>query len=515
MDQVLRVEHVSKSFPGVLAVNDVSFSLGKGEILALVGENGAGKSTLALVLSGIHRVDHGQIFLEGQSISFAHPNNAIRAGIAMVFQELSLVGSLSIAENIFANRQPIGRMSLVKWSDLHRQTAEFLERFNLDLDPKQLVKTLSMGQQQILEVLKAISNNPKVLILDEPTSSLTESEIAFLFENIRKLQQQGMSFIYISHKLSEVFQIADRVMVMRDGHHVASKPVSQVTENDIVAMMVGHEITNLYGSASKTRGEEYFRVEGLTKKGVFENLSLGLRRSEILGIAGLVGAGRSDAARAIFGAETKDAGKVLLNGMAQDIVRPADAIRRGIAYLTEDRKGEGLFLNMYVRDNLIAPSLKQFASRVGFLNGRRIDDYASEKVKQYSIITSSNRAKVLNLSGGNQQKVLIAMWMGMKPEVILFDEPTRGVDVGARAEIYRILREFATAGAGVILISSDLPELIGMCDRIIVMHHGRMTGELTRDEFSEEKIMTYAAGLTLNDDKPGGVGRSMRSVHDQ
>ncbi len=507
MDQVLRAVHISKSFPGVQAVNDVSFSLGKGEILALVGENGAGKSTLALILSGIHRFDHGQIFLEDQLISFTHPSTAIRAGIGMVFQELSLVGSLSIAENIFANRQPVGWMGLVKWTDLYRQTAKFLGQFNLDLEPKQLVKTLSMGQQQILEILKAISNDPKVLILDEPTSSLTESEAAYLFENIRKLQKQGMSFIYITHKLSEVFQITDRVMVMRDGRYIDSKPVNQVTENDIVAMMVGHGITNLYGAVGQKRGEEYFRVEGLTKRGVFENLTLGLHHGEILGIAGLVGAGRSDAARSIFGAETKDAGRVLLDGKVQDIERPADAIRRRIAYLTEDRKAEGLFLNMTVRDNLIAPSLKQFASRMGFLNGRKIETYAAEKVNRFSIHTPSIVTKALKLSGGNQQKVLIAMWMGMKPEVILFDEPTRGVDVGARAEIYRILREFATAGAGIILISSDLPELIGMCDRILVMHHGRITGELTRDEFSEEKILAYAAGLTLNHDTPAGVGR--------
>lgn len=513
MDLVLRVEHVSKSFPGVLAVDDVSCALGEGEILALIGENGAGKSTLALILSGIHRLDRGQIFLRGHPVSFASPIDAIQAGISMVFQELSLVGSLSIAENIFANRQPVGPLSLVKWSHLYRQTADFLERFDLSLDPKQLVKHLSLGQQQILEILKAISTNPKVLILDEPTSSLAESEIAYLFENIRKLQKQGMSFIYITHKLSEVFQIADRVMVMRDGRHINSSRVREVTENDLVAMMVGHEITNLYGSATKTRGEARFRVEGLTKKGVFENLSLELHCGEILGLAGLVGAGRSDAARAIFGAETKEVGQIRLNGQTLHIARPADAIRHGIAYLTEDRKGEGLFLNMSVRDNLVAPSLKQFASRMGLLSGRRIDDYASEKTRQYSIVSPSNRAKVLNLSGGNQQKVLIAMWMGMKPDVILFDEPTRGVDVGARAEIYRILRDFATSGAGIIMISSDLPELIGMCDRIIVMHHGRITGELTREEFSEEKIMAYAAGLTLND-KPGGVGGSTRSVHD-
>jgi ABC-type sugar transport system ATPase subunit len=354
-----------------------------------------------------------------------------------------------------------------------------------------------MGQQQILEILKAISNNPKVLVLDEPTSSLTESELVYLLENVRTLQKQGMSFIYITHKLSEVFQIADRVMVMRDGRHIASKPVSQVAEKDLVAMMVGREIANLYGTAGKTLGPEYFRVDGLTKKGVFEDLALRLRHGEILGVAGLVGARRSDAARAIFGAESKDGGRVALDGEALDIARPADAIRRGIAYLTEDRKESGLFVNMTVRDNLVAPLLKRFVSRVDLLNGRRIEQYASEKIKEYFIVTPSSTTKVIKLSGGNQQKVLIATWMGMNPEVILLDEPTRGVDVGARAEIYRILRGFAASGAGVIMISSDLPELIGMCDRIIVMHQGRITGELTREEFSEEKILAYAAGLVV------------------
>lgn len=502
MEQVLRVENLSKSFPGVVAVNNVSFVLGEGEILALVGENGAGKTTLGLMLSGIHQPDGGQIFLCDRAVGFASPNDAIRAGIGMVFQELSLVGSLSLGENIFANRQPVGRMSLIKWGDLHRQTGEFLRRFNLDLDPRQSVKTLSMGQQQILEILKAISNNPKVLILDEPTSSLTESEAIYLFENIRTLQKHGMSFIYITHKLREVFQIADRVMVMRDGRHIASKPVSQVAEKDLVAMMVGREISNLYGMAGRTLGPEYFRVEGLTKKGVFENLTLQLRRGEILGLAGLVGAGRSDAARAIFGAETKDGGQIILNGKVQDITSPADAIRRRIAYLTEDRKESGLFVNMAVRDNLIAPSLRRFVSRLDLLSGRRIEQYASEKTREYSIITASNTTKVIKLSGGNQQKVLIAAWMGMNPEVILLDEPTRGVDVGARAEIYRILREFVATGAGIIMISSDLPELIGMCDRIVVMHQGQITGELTRQEFSEEKILVHAAGLALAAEKP-------------
>ncbi|HEY6103437.1 MAG TPA: sugar ABC transporter ATP-binding protein [bacterium] len=495
MGHVLRVENLCKRFPGVLAVNDVSMALGEGEILALVGANGAGKSTLGLILSGIHQPDSGHIFLADREVAFASPHEAIQAGIGMVFQELSLVGSLSIGENLFANRQPVGRMSLIRWRELYGQTAEFLRRFDLDLDPHRPVKTLSMGQQQILEILKAISNNPKVLILDEPTSSLTESELAYLLENIRALRTRGMSFIYITHKLREVFQIADRVMVMRDGRHVGTRAIAEVTERELVAMMVGHEIADLYGTAAKKFGPEYFRVEGLTKKGVFENLSIELHRGEILGLAGLVGAHRSEAARAIVGADAKDGGRAVLNGRPQDIASPADAIRRGIAYLTEDRKEGGLFVNMTVRDNLIAPSLRQFATRLDFMNGRKIDAYAWEKIRAYSIVAPSSTTKVMKLSGGNQQKVFIAAWMGTRPEVIILDEPTRGVDVGARAEIYHILRETAAAGVGIIMISSDLPELIGMCDRIVVMHQGRITGELTRDQFSEEKILTYAAGL--------------------
>lgn len=495
MEEVLRAEHLSKQFPGVLAVDDVSFTLNKGEILALVGENGAGKSTLSLILSGIHKPDSGTIYLEGKPVSFNAPVDAIRAGIAIVFQELSLVGSLSVAENIFANRQPVGTIGTIRWDDLYRQTQEFLSRFNLRLNPRQLVKHLSMGQQQILEILKAISINPKVLILDEPTSSLTESEAGYLFENIRKLQKQGMSFIYITHKLSEVFQIADRVMVMRDGKHVGTRVVSEVTENDLISMMVGRQITSLYGDAKKEQGEEYFRVQDFTQPGAFENISFGLKRGEILGFFGLIGAGRSELARAIVGLHPKQSGRVFLEGKEIVIRNPRDAIQHGIAYLTEDRKGDGLFLNMTIRENLVAPSLPAFTRARGLLDFRRIEGFAQKAARDYDIVTPSLTKKVSNLSGGNQQKCLIAMWMGINPRVILFDEPTRGVDVGARAEIYHKLRELSQSGVGIVMISSDLPELIGMCNRILVMHQGRITGELLRKEFSEERIMTYAAGL--------------------
>jgi ABC-type sugar transport system ATPase subunit len=500
MAEVLRTENITKSFPGVLAVDNVSVSLNRGEILALVGENGAGKSTLTQILGGAQRPDSGQILLEDKPASFSSSADAIAAGISMVFQELSLVGSLSVAENIFANRQPVGPLNNIRWTALYREAADFLKRFELDLDPRVQVKRLSMGQQQILEILKAISTNPKVLILDEPTSSLTDSEIAYLFENIRKLQAQGMSFIYITHKLSEIFQIASRVIVMRDGKYIGSRNLDQVTENNLVAMMVGRQITNMYGdSDAQVPGEQYFRVENFSRRGRFGRISFDLRRGEVLGLAGLVGAGRTEIGRAIFGIDRKDSGTVLLNGDPLQIRRPKDAIEHGIAYLTEDRKGLGLFLGMPLRENVIAPSLRRFTNHLDFFNRLQIDHFVQQQVSTYDIQTASIYKKVLNLSGGNQQKCLIAMWMGIDPQVIIFDEPTRGVDVGARAEIYRKLREFAASGVGIIMISSDLPELIGMCDRVLVLHNGRIAGEVHRVDFSEEVILSYAAGV---DDAP-------------
>jgi len=496
MEEVLLAENISKSFPGVQAVDQVSLRLYRGEILALVGENGAGKSTLTQILGGAQKPDSGRIFLEGREVSFNSPQDAIQAGISMVFQELSLVSSLSVAENLFANRQPVGRLDNIRWRKLYRDTREFLSRFDLHLDPRQPVKQLSMGQQQILEILKAISTGPKVLILDEPTSSLTESEVAYLFKNLRKLQAEGMSIIYITHKLSEIFQIASRVVVMRDGRYITDRKVSEVSESDLVATMVGRQITNLYGKRSRpAHAEDYFRVENLTRKGSFEGITFGLKRGEILGLAGLVGAGRTEVARAIVGIDPRDSGRITLDGEEIHIARPQDAIARKIVYLTEDRKGQGLFLSMPVRDNLIAPSLKRFTRRFDFLNAEAIDHFAHEMVARYSIATPSIDKKLLNLSGGNQQKCMIAMWMGIEPKVVIFDEPTRGVDVGARAEIYQKLREIASQGAGIILISSDLPELIGMCDRILVMHQGRIQGEVQREDFSEELILSYAAGL--------------------
>jgi ABC-type sugar transport system ATPase subunit len=496
MANVLSAEQITKSFPGILAVDHVSLSVERGEVLALVGENGAGKSTLMHALGGSLRPEEGRILIEGDPVVFASPEDAIRAGISVVPQELSLVGSLSVAENIFANRQPVRRLNLIDWQHLFAETQSFLSRFGLTVSPKRLVKNLSVGQQQILEILKAISTNPKVLILDEPTSALTEAESAYLFDSIRKLQRQGMSFIYVTHKLFEVFAIASRVIVLRDGRFIGSKKVAEVTEDELVAMMVGRQISNLYGDREATGpGEVYFRVEGLERKPHFRGIRFELRRGEILGMAGLVGAHRTDIGRAIFGADPVDSGRRWLNEKVLPVSQPRDAIRQGIVYLTEDRKTDGLFLGMAIQENLPAPNLSAFATRLGFLRKGRMRTYAGRVASEYAIDTPSVAKKVGKLSGGNQQKVLVAMWMGTRPEVIIFDEPTRGVDVGARAEIYAKIQEFAAAGTGVILISSDMAELIGMCDRILVIHEGRITWEVQREDFNEEKILAHAAGL--------------------
>jgi ABC-type sugar transport system ATPase subunit len=496
MKTLLTIKDLTKRFPGVLAVDRVSFSLNKGEILALIGENGAGKSTLTNMLSGVHKPDLGQIKLDGEPLKFSSSHDAIKHGISMVFQELSLVGTLSVSENIFANRQPVGKLNNVHWQQLYQGTRDLLERFGLKINPNQLIKHLSMGQQQILEILKAISTNPKVLILDEPTSSLTEAETDYLFKNIRKLRDEGMSFIYITHKLSEVFEIADRVVVMRDGCYVASSPVSEVNENDLVAMMVGREIEDQYGqTTARFDGDEYFRVERFSHKNKFRNVSFSLKKGEILGFAGLIGAGRTELAQSIFGILPKDSGTLYLDGNEIILTKPKHAIKHRIAYLTEDRKDLGLFLSMPIKDNIVAASLKAVTSKIGLVKQNLVEHTALQKVNEFSIATPTINKKIFNLSGGNQQKCLVAMWMSIAPKVIIFDEPTRGVDVGARAEIYHKLQEFASNGTGIVMISSDMSELIGMCDRILVMHQGVLQGEVLRKDFSEELILSYAAGI--------------------
>ena len=494
-DLVLEVRDIVKTFPGVRALDGVRFELRRGEVHALVGENGAGKTTLMHILGGIYRPDSGEIRLEGRPVRFHSAHDAARSGISVVFQELSLVPNLSVAENVFANRQPTYGPNLIHWEGLHRQTWELLKLFSLDIHPGTLVKNLSVAQQQVVEILKAISYRPKVLILDEPTSSLAALDTQMLFRNMDVLKARGTSFIYISHHLPEIFQIADRVTVFRDGRYVDTCLARDATEESLVKLMVGRDLANIYGRRTALIGPEYFRVEGASRGREFHDVTFSLRRGEILGLAGLVGAGRTQLGRAIFGAAGLERGRLHLEGRPLWIRSAADAIRHGLAYLTEDRKEQGLFLRMALRGNCIAPSLERFANALGWMNERRIDQFAHASRSRFRIITPSITQQVRNLSGGNQQKVLLSMWMGIGPKVLIVDEPTRGVDVGARSEIYSLLRELSLSGVGIIMISSDLLEILGLSDRVLVMRQGGLAGEFPREEATEENVIACATGV--------------------
>lgn len=496
MAVVLSLKRISKSFPGVRAVSDMSLDIRRGEVLALLGENGAGKSTLMKIICGVLRADEGEIILDGDSVSFSGAHDAQRLGVGVVHQELSLIGSLSVAENIFMNNTPSASLGRVDWRALKLRAGELLKKFDLDIDPDTPVKRLSMGQKQMVEILKAISASPRVLILDEPSSSLTDGEAEDLFNLIRELKKDDVSFIYITHKLSEVFEIADRATIMRDGMHIADTDIADADEEFLVSRMVGREVKDLYGERKGALSEDVLlRVEKLSRSGRFRDVSFSLKRGEILGFSGLVGAGRTETALALFGADRPDGGTMFIEGEEARIRRPVEAIRRGIAYLTEDRKSLGLYLKDAVKDNMIAPNLKSLSRKSGVVDRRAAGAFVEKMMTRYNVAAYSGRQKVGTLSGGNQQKCLYSMWAGTGPRILILDEPTRGIDVGARKEMYRHIRGFAEEGGGVILISSDMSELMGLSDRIMVMHEGEVSGFLDREEFSEETILSLAAGL--------------------
>jgi len=499
-EYMLEAKGIVKTFPGVKALSGVDLRIKKGEVHALVGENGAGKSTLMLTLGGIHKPDSGTIYLDGEEVHFDSPNDANQKGISVVYQELSLISSLSVAENIFANRQPVKMGNMIDVKTLYKNTREMLALFNADyIDPGMLVKDLSIANQQVVEILKAMSFNPKVLILDEPTSSLTEAEVKQLFKNIRVLKAKGIACIYISHHLHEIFQIADKVTVLRDGQYVVDAQVKDIDEEFLITKMVGRKIENIFGSRRDDAkiGEVLFEAKNIGRKGAFKNISFNIRAGEIVGFAGLVGAGRTEVGRAIFGAEPIDTGKLLLGGKKINIKKCKQAIENGIGYLSEDRKTQGLYLDFCIKDNLPANRLWKFAKK-GFLKENLIEENANSVVKEFGVSTPSINQLIKNLSGGNQQKVLVAKWVGICPKFLIVDEPTRGVDVGARSDIYTILRELAASGVGIMVISSDLLEVLGITDRVIVMKEGQIVGELERKEASEEKVIALAAGIGKN-----------------
>ncbi|GER84210.1 MAG: sugar ABC transporter ATP-binding protein [Thermogemmatispora sp.] len=489
---IIRLRKITRRFPGVTAVAEVDLDIYPGEVHVVAGENGAGKSTLMRILYQVERPDAGQIYLNGEPLSFHGPHYARALGVAMVHQEFALAPHLSVAENLFLGREPL-RFGFIRRRRELAEARRLLEQVGLDLDPRRLVASLSVAEQQLVEIARAISFNARVLILDEPTATLTEQEIARLFEVIRQLTAQGVAVLYISHRLDEIFQIADRVTVMRDGRVVATLPLAELSEQKLVQLMVGRAITNLYPRPETHPGPVLLRVEGLSRRGLLHDCSFEVHAGEILGLAGLIGAGRSELARAVCGADPIDSGRILLDGHELHIRRPADAIRAGLAYVTEDRKREGLALDLGVDQNITLASLP---ARLGLLLLRRERSVALHACQRLNIRTPSVRRKVRLLSGGNQQKVVVARWLETQARVIFFDEPARGIDVGAKAEMFALIGRLASEGRAIVLISSYLPELLNMCDRIAVMREGRIVGTLSRGQFSEERIIALATGAS-------------------
>lgn len=494
----LQMSHITKRFPGVLALSNVDFALRKGEVHALLGENGAGKSTLMKILSGVYQPDEGDIIFEGQPVTFANPLSAQSAGITIIHQEFNLFPELTVEENIFIGREFCKNNRWRLDEKQQRQAAiDILQKLNLNISPETLVADLTVAQQQMVEIAKAISVNAKILIMDEPTAALTETEIDSLFQVTRLLKEQGTGIVYISHRLEELALIADRATVMRDGQFIATVDYDAVKISDLIAMMVGRDLGNIYPRRGPlAQRKPVLEVSGLTRNGVLNNIDFTLYQGEILGFAGLMGAGRTELARAIFGADPIDGGTLKLNGKVTVIKDIADAIKQGISYLTEDRKKEGLALGLSVERNIMLGNYPEYSDRYGNVDSKRCQKTSEEQVKALRIKTPHLEQAALNLSGGNQQKIIIARWVCKDTDILIFDEPTRGIDVGAKLEIYELMNRLVAKGKSIIMISSELPEVLGMCDRILVMRNGRITGELASDDATQEKIMQYA---TLED----------------
>ncbi len=490
---ILEVADVRKEFPGVLALDNVQFRLRRGSVHALMGENGAGKSTLMKIIAGIYTPDSGSFKLRGQDIRLNGPLDALENGIAMIHQELNLMAPMTVAENIWIRREPKTRFGFVDHAEMFRKTAELFRRLNIKLDPEATVGTLSVANRQMVEIAKAVSYESDVLIMDEPTSALTEREVDHLFAIIRSLRAEGKGIIYITHKMNELFEIADEFSVFRDGKYIATKYSTEVTRDDIIRMMVGREITQMFPKETVPIGDVVLSVRGLALKGIFSDVSFDVRAGEILGIAGLVGSGRSNIAETIFGVTPADAGTIELFGNTVRVDSPATAMRHGMAFLTEDRKDTGCFLLLDIQENTQMAVLQRDYVKNGFVQQKRLAADSIDISNRLRVKTPDMGEPIINLSGGNQQKVLIGRWLLTRPKILILDEPTRGIDVGAKAEIHRLISKLAGEGVAVIMISSEMPEVLGMSDRIMVVHEGRVTGFLDRAEANQVKIMELAS----------------------
>jgi ABC-type sugar transport system ATPase subunit len=492
---ILQTRGITKIFPGVVALNGVSISVEKGSVHGIVGENGAGKSTFINILAGILKPEYGSVVFGGEEIKLAGVHDATSKGISVVFQELSLIPTLSIAENIFANRQPLNRLGTIDWKQVWSMGRESLISFGLaDYDPKTPVNRLSIASQQMIEILKAISTKPKLLILDEPTSSLTEYEIDILYKNIRKLKNEGCSFIYISHHLNEIFEMCDRVTILRDGNFVCDANVKDIDERFLINHMVGREISDIYGkrnTKADRSNETVLRVLNIGKLGQYYNISFNVNKGEIVTLAGLVGAGRTEVCRGLFGLEPVDRGKIFFCGREVKIKNSSVAITMGISYMTEDRKKDGLFLNASVSFNVLANKMK-FFTKHGIVKDKNSENVVKELIKKYHIICTGINQVVSTLSGGNQQKVMIGTWVSVNPQLLIVDEPTRGIDVGAKSEVYKILRNLADRGMAILVVSSDLSEVLNISDRILVMRSGTIVGEINAIDATEQSVLFLA-----------------------
>ena len=490
---LLEISHIHKGFPGVVALDNVRLTLKAGTVHALMGENGAGKSTLMKIIAGIYIPDKGEIRLRGIPIRMREPLDAQNKGIAMIHQELNLMNYMTVAENVWIGREPKNRIGLVDHEAMYRQTQVLFDDLHIRVDPRVEIQTLSVALRQMVEIAKAVSFNSDVLIMDEPTSALTEVEVEHLFTIIRKLRSEGKGIIYITHKMNEIFEIADELSVFRDGQYIGTHASTDVTRDDIIKMMVGREITDMFPKQTVPIGDTVLKVSDLSLSGVFSNVSFELRAGEILGLAGLVGSGRSNVAETIFGVTPATSGKIEINGEQVQIKNCRQAMDKGIAFITEDRKETGCFLGLDILDNVDMPVLNHRYVKMGFVQTKSVINDSMSMAKRLRVKTPSLNELMINLSGGNQQKVLVARWLLTNPKILILDEPTRGIDVGAKAEIHRLVSDLAGQGVAILMISSEMPEVLGMSDRIMVMHEGRVTGFLDRKDASQVTIMELAA----------------------
>ena len=490
---ILRMQGIRKTFPGVVALDNVNLDVRSGTVHSLMGENGAGKSTLMKCLIGMYTPDEGTVELAGDIVRFKDTKDGLEHGISMIHQELSPVPEMMVAENIWLGREPRGRLGLLSPAAMFRKTRELFDEWKINIDPKARMKDLTVSKQQMVEIAKAISYDAKIIIMDEPTSAIPEREVAHLHGMIKRLTDFGVAIIYITHKMDEVFRISDDITVFRDGKHVGSYPAKELDRDKLIKLMVGRELTDLFPKEEAEIGEVVLSVQGLNRGAVVKDVSFELHRGEILGLAGLMGAGRTEVLETIFGIEKADSGEVVLNGKTLRIKQPSDAIRAGMALLTEDRKLNGIMGVLSVRDNITAAALPRYSPR-GVLRVGEMRKDSEDQREKLRIKTPSLSQLIKNLSGGNQQKALISRWLLTVPDVLMIDEPTRGIDVGAKSEIHRLMSMLAQEGKAIIMVSSELPEVLGMSDRILVMHEGRISGELSREEANQESVMHLATG---------------------